>query len=69
MPIKPKPWVYVCESCKWNKVISPRSDALLPGEYYNCCPVCGYKPLKKESVSQLADLMAQMRDKLLKLIG
>jgi len=30
MPIKPRPFTFVCEDCKWKKTIAPRSDALMP---------------------------------------
>ncbi|WP_341325719.1 hypothetical protein [Methylotuvimicrobium sp. KM2] len=53
MPIKPKPFVYVCPSCGWRKSVFPRSDVLLPGEYYDCCPKCGASNLIKEKLSGL----------------
>ena len=54
MPIKPKPFVYLCPSCGWRKVVSPKSDALLPGEYYECCPTCGEKSLNREELNSVA---------------
>lgn len=50
MPIKPKLFAYICPSCSWKKVISPKSDCLTPWEYYACCPDCGNKNLKTEEV-------------------
>ena len=41
MPIKPRPFTFVCEDCKWKKTIAPRSDALMPGDWFATCPKCG----------------------------
>jgi Zn-finger nucleic acid-binding protein len=67
MPIKPKPFVYVCPSCEWSKAVSPKSDALMPGEYYDCCPTCGTNPLKREEINILAELKIGLLKKILKL--
>lgn len=66
MPIKPKPFVYVCPSCEWKKIVSPKSDALLPGEYYQCCPICGTKSLKREELNSLAKIGIRLLSKFLK---
>lgn len=56
MPIKPKPFIYFCESCGWKKTVAPRSDALMPGEYYDCCPKCGANHLKREEINSATKL-------------
>ena len=56
MPIKPKPFVYICPSCGWKKVVSPKSDVLMPGEYYENCPTCGAKSLNREELNILSKL-------------
>jgi Zn-finger nucleic acid-binding protein len=66
MPIKPKPFVYVCPSCGWRKVVSPRSDVLLPEEYFDCCPTCSTKPLEREELKSLVKLGIGLIDKLIK---
>lgn len=38
MPMKPKPFTYMCEECGWTKTVAPRSDALSPGEWFDRCP-------------------------------
>jgi len=51
MAIKPKPFTYKCSSCGWEKIIAPKSDAYSPLEYYESCPHCGSKKLKKKTFS------------------
>jgi hypothetical protein len=29
--------------------VAPRSDALMPGEYFDACPSCGHAPLTRRS--------------------
>ncbi|PKD39216.1 hypothetical protein U737_00575 [Methylomonas sp. LW13] len=66
MPIKPKPFAYVCASCGWRKAVSPRSDALMPGEYYDCCPTCGSNSLSKLELNRLQTLCGGLFGRLLK---
>jgi Zn-finger nucleic acid-binding protein len=66
MPIKPKPFIYLCPLCGWKKSISPRSDALLPGEYYDCCPKCGTNHLKREEINSPIELGTGLFRKLFK---
>jgi predicted RNA-binding Zn-ribbon protein involved in translation (DUF1610 family) len=56
MCIKPKPFVYNCPSCGWKKVVSPKSDVLMPGEYFKDCPKCGASPLKREETNLIVGL-------------
>lgn len=65
MPIKPKPFIYVCPSCGWRKTVAPRSDVLLPGEYYDYCPICGTTPLKKKELKSLTALGIELFGKLI----
>lgn len=51
--IKPEPYVYKCPSCKWEKVVAPKSDALTPGDYFESCPECGNMELKMEPLNYL----------------
>ena len=41
MPIKPRPFTFICEDCNWKKTIAPRSYALMPGDWFATCPKCG----------------------------
>lgn len=41
MPIRPFPVTYHCPRCGWSKTVHPRSDALIPGEFFDVCPDCG----------------------------
>ncbi len=45
MPIKPPSQTYTCPSCGWKKTVSPKSDALMPGVYFDTCPTCGCENL------------------------
>ncbi len=65
MPIKPKPFVYSCPACGWRKIVAPRSDALMPGEYYDCCPTCDHTPLKREELGVLAEIGNRLFGKLI----
>ncbi len=55
MPIKPKPFVYMCTACGWRKAVALKSDALGAGEYHDCCPTCGATSLKKETHNSLVE--------------
>lgn len=46
MPVRPRPFTYECEGCGWTKTVAPRSDALVPGEWFEVCPQCGGRELK-----------------------
>ncbi len=65
MPMKPRPFTYVCEECKWTKTVAPRSDALRPGEWFDQCPNCGSKALKMRAAgwfeSAIAEFLARRR--------
>lgn len=63
MPIKPKPWIFKCPSCQWQKLIAPQSDVLMPGEYFDSCPECGCDSLKQESATVLQHLWAGLTGK------
>lgn len=46
MPMPSPPMTYRCSLCHWSKTISPRSDALLPGEVpVEVCPNCSHSPI------------------------
>ncbi|WP_295399530.1 hypothetical protein [uncultured Thiocystis sp.] len=49
MPILPAPITVGCPACGWSKTVAPRSDALMPGEYFDACPACGHAPLTRRS--------------------
>jgi hypothetical protein len=40
MTIKPKPSIYLCPSCGWRTLVSPKSDVIRAGEHPKACPVC-----------------------------
>jgi len=46
MPVRPRPFTFVCNECGWKKTVAPRSDCLGPGEWFDQCPKCGSKSLK-----------------------
>lgn len=53
MPIRPRPSTYVCTQCRWKKTVAPASDALMPGEYFGACPVCGSSALEQREPTLL----------------
>ena len=56
MPIPQSPVIYSCPACHWSKTVAPRSDALMPGDFFNTCPACCHAPLatKKANAAQAA---------------
>jgi hypothetical protein len=44
----------------------PMSDALLFGEYYNCCPACGNKSLRQEALNPFFEYGGKLLGKLFK---
>lgn len=64
--IKPKPRVYVCESCGWRKVISPISDVLMPGDYYDSCSACNAKSLKLKKFNPGVEVGFRLLSKIFK---
>lgn len=60
MPIAPPPVTYQCSACGWSKTVAPRSDALMPGEYFSVCPGCGYAPLDTVTANVLRAAIAKM---------
>ena len=54
LQIAPPPITYTCPSCHWSKTVTPRSDALLPGEFFVRCPKCGHGDLETRNASVLA---------------
>jgi len=38
--MQPPPQKYKCPKCNYSKVVTPKSDALLPDEFLQICPKC-----------------------------
>ena len=51
MPIALPPTTYNCPACRWSKTVAPRSDALMPGEFFSACPVCRHAPLDRKTAT------------------
>ena len=51
MPIPPSPTTYSCPACHWSKTVAPRSDALMPAEFFGACPRCRHAPLDRKTAS------------------
>ena len=60
MPIRPTPIHYACPACGWSKTVAPRSDALMPGDYFSACPDCGHANLQTKTAGTLQGEMAQV---------
>ena len=63
MPIRPSPSTYTCPSCRWSKTVAPRSDALMPGEFFSACPKCGRSPLQHRPAGAVEGALGQLADK------
>ena len=65
MPIKPKPFTFVCDECGWKKNVAPRSDALGPGDWFAHCPKCGNEALSHRRAGVIdrtvAEWLARLR--------
>lgn len=59
MPIPPAPRIYTCPACHWSKTVAPRSDALMPGDYFDTCPTCGHAPLQSKRAIKAQTIFAQ----------
>jgi hypothetical protein len=53
---------YRCPACGWSKTVRPRSDALMPGDYFDRRPNCSHAELELYGVEQrVADLDSEAR--------
>lgn len=60
MPSRPIAMTYTCTSCSWSKTTAPKSDALLPSDFFTKCPLCGYAPLDTRKASFVAGSLAEI---------
>lgn len=67
MPIPPLPTTYTCPACHWSKTVAPRSDALMPGEYFSACPRCRHAPLDRKRASAVEATLDGLADALKRL--
>lgn len=63
MPIRPPTTLYTCPSCHWSKTVAPRSDALMPGEFFTVCPKCSHSPLQQRPAGAVEGALGQLADK------
>jgi len=68
MPIRPPPVTYACPSCNWSKTVTPRSDALMPGEVFFVCPKCGHSPLEQRPAGAVEGALVQLADRVRRLV-
>lgn len=64
MPV-PSHMTYSCPACGWSKTVTPKSDALIPGDFYDCCPNCGHDKLdvsKASFAAQVISLLDKMKE-------
>lgn len=60
MPIASPPKTYSCSACGWSKTVMPRSDALMPGDYYRACPKCTHAPLDTSRPNAAQTVLGQL---------
>jgi hypothetical protein len=46
--------------CGWKKTVAPKSDALMPGEYFIRCPVCESEAIRQQPASYFEILWGQI---------
>lgn len=46
--LPPKPFKFVCPKCGYLKIVTPKSDALSPVDFFDICPKCKTKMEQKE---------------------
>lgn len=63
MPVKPEPFVLLCQNCGWRKTIALQSDVIMPGQMPDYCPQC-HEKLTKKRASWLQKLIVESRAKL-----
>lgn len=60
MPVRPPPCTYVCAKCGWKKTVQPISDALVPGDILQECPLCGNDKLEVKIEKLHANPLGQL---------
>ena len=45
--IKPSSMTYHCPQCNWSQTVSPKSDVLMPSNYFDACPKCGNETIER----------------------
>jgi len=68
MPIAPPSTTYTCPACGWSKTVTPRSDALGPGDYYRACPKCAHAPLATSRASAAQAALGQLSEQFKRLL-
>ena len=64
MPIRPQPITYTCRSCRWSKTVAPRSDALMPSEFFSACPVCQHTSLDRKAATMGEAVLGSLNEAL-----
>jgi peptide subunit release factor 1 (eRF1) len=62
MAFKPQPTTYNCPKCGWSKTVSPKSDALMPGDIIQECPKCGNDQLEAKRAGLVDQLLAAIKN-------
>jgi len=62
--IKPTPYIVQCKACGYQKIIAPRSDAIMPWERaFTQCPKCQSLDVKNKERLTLFDKLALLLTK------
>ena len=64
MVMRPAPRTFTCSACGWFKNTAPRSDALMPGDYYRECPVCEHTPLDVKRTNPIQSAVDELAKRL-----
>ncbi len=67
MPIQPPTTTYSCSACGWSKTVAPRSDVLMPGEFFSACPRCHHALLNRKAASLAQARLGSLADALKRL--
>ncbi len=60
MPMRPRPFTFVCDNCGWKQTVAPLSDVLRPGEWFERCPKCGSQKLRQRAAGWLERTAAEL---------
>ncbi|ETK23527.1 hypothetical protein IPC1436_29890 [Pseudomonas aeruginosa] len=64
MPVKPRPFTFVCNDCGWKKTVAPQSDVLGQGEWFAHCPKCGNQNLSHRRAGFMDRTLAEWLSRL-----
>lgn len=59
MPVRPRPFTFICCECGWKKTVAPLSDVLNPTDWCERCERCGHESLTLQPASAIDRILAE----------